>query len=612
MAETVIQLPQLDQARRSEWWRAATGVAAVAAVFCLIVSAILVRQIVRDARENPLAADELTQLADKIAARPGDEQLREQFRLADLRVRQDFFQRRQFMKSGGWILLGGALVLAISLKLAFKLAERPPAPGPMDITRAQPARAASLARWAVGGIGLAAAGVLGVLTMAPGAPRLPRPQTERIAAQVEEPIPEEQFAKNWPMFRGYCGIGVAPAQEIPAAWDGASGKNILWKTPLPLSGNNSPIVWEDKVFCSGADGLKREVYCFDAKDGKPLWQRIVSTSDKPTPDEEIVSKGTGYAPSTMATDGRRVFAIFPTGDVACIDFAGKIVWSKKFDVSDNSYGHASSLLVWKDLLILQLDAGKTEKAGKSALVALKCASGEQAWKVSRPVMQSWTTPIIAKTAKGEQLITVGNPWIIAYDATGKELWRYGKTNGEVAPSAGFADGIVYFGVETCELLAIRADGSGDVSTSGLLWKTSPSYLPDTSSLLATSKHLFLVKDSNLECFDAKHEPKDGEALWEAELSPEIVKASPVLVGDRVCITDSTGAMFIFDPETMPAAVKIRAPFTGFLSLWTDRVADVVAKMQRGTIGEPVMATPAFVGGRIYVRGEKDLFCVGTK
>lgn len=648
MPEKTIQLPQVGQtpvgeggagcasahvtgSARRQWWFAAAGVAAVASAFCLILAVVLVRELLRDARENPLAAARLTAIDDRINAaekavkdmEAADEEppaaqmqakyaalesLRAEYRHADEQIRKEFFERRRFMTFGGWMLLGGAIVLAISLKTAFKLAEEPPALGPMDMSRAQPARAASFARWAVVGCAVAAAATLGLVVFVPGTTPLPkvatdrsvRPTTDRsVGPTTTRPVTEDMLAKNWIGFRGYMGIGVAAPRAVLTDWDGPSGKNILWKMPVPLPGNNSPIIFEDRLFMTGSDGLKREVYCFDANTGKPIWTKLVSKTEKPVPDEEIVNKGTGWAPATMATDGNRVMAMFPTGELVALDIEGNELWRKQYDVADNSYGHASSLLVWNNRLIVQLDIGKTTKTIKSCILALDTTTGNEIWKTPRPVIQSWASPIVAKTPSGVQIIAAGNPWIAAYDpASGKEIWKYKGFGGELAPSPGYANGLVYMGVETSDLLAIRTDLKGDVNASAVVWKTSEAYLPDIVSILATDDFVFSIKGGRIVCLDAKTGPKNDEPVWDCDVSEIDFKASPILVGDTVFVLDTDGVMHMFKVNEKVTLTKV-----GGKDVSTSRKAK---------LGEGCLATPAFANGRIYLRGEKNLYCIGTK
>jgi len=117
----------------------------------------------------------------------------------------------------------------------------------------------------------------------------------------------------------------------------------LWKVPVPLPGNNSPIIWKNRLFISGATKERREVYCFDTDSGKLLWKTNVTTRPGANAKPVKTNTGTGYASSTMATDGKRVYAIFATGDLTALDFSGNIVWTHSLGTPNNHYGHASSL-----------------------------------------------------------------------------------------------------------------------------------------------------------------------------------------------------------------------------------------------------------------------------
>ena len=141
---------------------------------------------------------------------------------------------------------------------------------------------------------------------------------------------------------------------MPDDWDGPSGKNIVWKSPVPLPGNSSPMVVAGRIFFTGADENQRQVFCYEAKTGKLLWQRDVpSTPESRKPVK--LNDDTGYAACTMASDGRYVAAIFANGDLAAYDLDGKLAWSQSLGIPDNPYGHAASLSIYKNLLLVPLD-----------------------------------------------------------------------------------------------------------------------------------------------------------------------------------------------------------------------------------------------------------------
>ncbi|MHC4632464.1 MAG: outer membrane protein assembly factor BamB family protein, partial [Planctomycetota bacterium] len=159
-----------------------------------------------------------------------------------------------------------------------------------------------------------------------------------------------------------------------------------------------------------------------------------------------------------ATDGQRVYAIFANGDVVCFDFDGGQIWARSVGPLNNMYGHASSLVIHRNLLLIQLDQARTEDK-LSKLMAIEATSGRTVWEKQRPVPDSWATPIVINTGGREEIITCGNPWVIAYaPTTGEELWRVKCLSGDVAPSPVYSKGLVYV-INAYELLiAIRPGG----------------------------------------------------------------------------------------------------------------------------------------------------------
>jgi len=335
------------------------------------------------------------------------------------------------------------------------------------------------------------------------------------------------------------------------------------------------------VFCAGANEQRREVYCFDAHTGRLLWQKPVSNELSAEDDPPTVSDDTGYAAPTMATDGKRVFAIFANGDVGAFDLEGKQLWTRSMGRPENTYGHASSLLTCPGLLIIQLDQGSSPEEGLSALVALDAATGKRVWESPRPVRDSWASPILIEHKGRQQIITSGAPWVISYDPkTGKEYWRAECLSGDVAPSPIYANGLVMVCADGSDLTAIRPDGDGDVTKTHLAWAEFGN-MPDTVSPVSDGQFVYVVASwGSLTCFDAS----TGKQVWQQSLEGSY-RSSPVLAGDLIYLMDTDGKMHMI------------------------RTGSVYEEVGTAPLGEPASASPAFANGRIYLRGAQHLFCI---
>jgi len=353
----------------------------------------------------------------------------------------------------------------------------------------------------------------------------------------------------------------------------ASGEGVRWKSEVPLPGMNSPVVWGDRVFLSGANATAREVYCLDAVSGQLLWKQALASSPAAMDKPLKVTDDTGYAASTMATDGRHVFAIFANGDLAAFDFEGKPLWQRSLGLPENAYGYSSSLATFEDLVIVQFD-----RKHDSFLAGLEATTGTTRWQTARAFGPSWASPQIIATPAGVQLVTAAEPHVIAYDPhNGNELWRVECLKGaEVAVSPAYADGVVYAAAEHINLTAI------DVTTRKILWQTHDVTPSIGTPLVVNGLIFFGLADTGIVCLDAK----TGAEHWQAE-TDEGIYASPVLVGDRIYLPDRGGTMHIFKADG------------GSFQL--------VAAPQ---VGEEVYSTPAVVGDGLFVRGVKHLFRFG--
>jgi outer membrane protein assembly factor BamB len=573
---------------------AARGAAVVAGLFCLVVGTLLA---VVHFQNPDMSLDKNEELARLRAAlvKVSDDDVREaiqaDLRQRDLELRRGFFGRQAFMRAGGGLLVGGFVVFVIGAALAASYGKRLPHPGP-EAKRTPVARAA---RWAVAGVATvlvtAAIGLL-VFSDTPTPPPAGVPENGSGDAGGETAAPTDavdagpppsadEIARQWPRFRGPGGLGISHDANVPQTWDGKTGLNILWRTPLPLRGANSPVVWGKRVFCTGAAEKVREVFCFDADTGRLAWRTPVSTPAGAAAKPPEILEDTGFSASTAATDGRFVCAIFANGDIACLTVDGKTVWAKNLGPFRNSYGYASSLHIYGDTVIIIIDQGTPGKTD-SHLVALNLRTGDPAWKTQRPVPASWGSPILYSTGEREEFATVANPFVIAYNpADGKELWRAKVLDGDVAPSPVYANGMVYAANTGAFFAAVRAGGSGDVTATHVAWKGEDG-LPDIVSPIVTQQVALLITTDGL--FTA-YAAAEGKFLWEAEID-RIFMASPTLVGDVIYLPDIKGL--------------------------THRLAVTVAGMKElsaSPLGEEVVASPAFLDGRIIVRGKKHLWAI---
>src|ERR1035441_10322994 len=127
-------------------------------------------------------------------------------------------------------------------------------------------------------------------------------------------------AENWPQWRGPYFNGSTTEKGLPAQW--SKTENVAWVAPLPGYSGATPAVWEDSVFVSSPDEQKNLLLiCLDRRTGKVRWQKVVGVGNR--------EKGrNNMASPSPATDGKRVFSLFATGDLAAFDFAGKELWKR--------------------------------------------------------------------------------------------------------------------------------------------------------------------------------------------------------------------------------------------------------------------------------------------
>lgn len=563
----------------------AQTIALVAALLVVVVSVLLIADHVRLLNMDPLNDPILLELRNDLAQSVDhDQAVVEQIRTYDLYARRAFFSNQQQRQSGGFLLLGGAVICLLAMKFSRMWKPRLPEVGKSD--RVDHWELNQLFRQLMA----ATAVFLIVISLffsffvqSDLTTLLKQKQAEVVATSVVEPDVEQlillfptptklipQMKDNWPSLRGPGGIGIAKNGRFPMSWDVGSGIGVLWKEEIPVHGFNSPIIWENRLFYTGGDEEGFEIFCHDAYTGDLLWTAMV----EPTVELPEISEDTGFSAPSMATDGKRVFAIFATGDIAAFDFEGKLVWNRNLGLPKNPYGMGSSLISDGIRLFIQYDHQEDQK-----VIALDCVTGDVLWETARTHI-SWASPVLIETVAGMQLILNDEEFVTSYDpASGSVLWQVSCLGGEVAPSPAFnGEDIVFVANEYAQASALRLNGG----TPEILWQYDE-YLPEIASPLATKDRFYIATTAgDIICLDAL----TGDVKWEQEFD-EGFNASPILAGNHIYAVDVAGVVHILDANT-----------------------DVCHEITAIEMGEPVYATPGFVGNRIYIRGDEFLYCIG--
>jgi outer membrane protein assembly factor BamB len=285
------------------------------------------------------------------------------------------------------------------------------------------------------------------------------------------------------------------------------------------------------------------------------------------------------------TDGELVFAWFGTGQLIALDRAGAVKWQrhlgKEIAPFDIQWGHGSSPVLYRDLVILLCD-----QPSASYLLAIDKRTGQNRWKADRGKGRtSYSTPLVVQHASGAELIVNSSERIDAYDpATGRALWYTGEANRFPIPTPVVHDGIVYAsrGYRSGPYMAIRTGGAGDVSASHVVWRV-PTGAPYVSSLLYYDDVVYMANDVGvLTAVDAK----SGERLWQHRVEG-VFSASPVAGGGHVYFVSENGDTIVVKAGRTPAIVS------------------------RNAVGERALASPALSNGRVFIRTDEHVFCIGT-
>lgn len=388
-------------------------------------------------------------------------------------------------------------------------------------------------------------------------------------------------AENWPRFRGPLGTGHHTGAALPTTWDAA---NILWRVELKGIGHSSPVNWEHRIFLTAAtdEGRNRLVFALDARDGKLLWEKSVACESP-----ERVHGMNSHATATCATDGERVVAFFGKAGIHCHDLDGKPLWSQSLGEFPGPWGVSASPVFSGPNVIQNCDA-----QGASSIVALDKKTGKIAWRTSRgeKPMGGWGTPIEIRADARPELVVNGEQGVDAYDpATGKPLWNCAGYNGRGEPVPEFARGLLFVvNGKVGDIYAVRPGGSGNVSETRRVWHTPRPKVRDISSPVVVGDYLFAI---DMKGNATTYEAASGKVLW-SEKIPGAFSASPVESGGLIYLNTESGETLVIRPGPK---------------------LDLVARNSLGArAGELFRASITPLNGRLYLRSNRALYCIGAK
>ncbi len=388
-------------------------------------------------------------------------------------------------------------------------------------------------------------------------------------------------AEDWPQFRGPTGQGHSSERGLPVEW--SESLNVIWKSPVPGLGWSSPAVSAGRVWVTTA--IENEypaslrALAFDVETGREL----VNTEVVSIVQDPFANPKNSFASPTPIIEGDRVYVHFGGDGTAALTTSGDIVWKIRLPYHA-LHGNGGSPTLYGDLLIINCDGDED-----AYVVAVDKNTGEIRWKTPRrqPIAQAYSTPLVIRVADRDQVISIGGYRAAAYDPlTGMEIWRVGYPEGySNVPRPVYGHGLVYIatGLQRPNLLAVRPNGTGDVTGTHIAWKLERS-VPVTSSPVIVGDEIYIVSDLGIA---TSLDARTGKIHWQERLGGNY-SASPVFADGRIYFLNETGLATIITPGKK---------FT---------------PVMRNTIDGSTLASPAFSGGSIFLRSDTHLYRIGGR
>jgi outer membrane protein assembly factor BamB len=427
-------------------------------------------------------------------------------------------------------------------------------------------------------------------------------------------------ADAWPHWRGPAHTGVASG-SAPVEW--SDTKHVAWKVAIPGRGHSSPVVWGDRIFLTtaiptgraaaaapasepqagfrgrggrrgggsgGGEGAREEhrfeVIAFDRATGKEAWRQVALTA---SPHEGYHQMYGSFASNSPTTDGERVYASFGSRGVYAYDMNGRPVWQKDFGLQMRmfmAFGEGVGPVLDDGRLILLFD-----HEGEGFVTMLDAATGRELWRTPRTEGTNWAAPLVVTHNGRKQVVVNSARKVRGYDfETGKPVWEAAGLGLNTIPRAVQHQDlvIVMSGFINQALLAIKLGREGDLTgTDAIAWTANRGLSYTASPVLHEGKLYFITDTAMVSSLDAV---TGAPAYQQVRLpKPYNIKASPVLAGGHL----------YFPTEEGDVVVAKAGPALDIVAINT--LSD-----------QSFIASPAVVGGDMYLRSRTHLFKISDK
>ena len=389
-------------------------------------------------------------------------------------------------------------------------------------------------------------------------------------------------AADWPWWRGPSVDGATAAQNIPTSWN--ADQNVLWKADVPGKGHSSPIVVGERVFLTSAvdEGQIQSLLCYDLQTGRPIWNTELHSGQFAK-----VHRDNTQASATPASDGLRIYTAFGNRDgvqLSAIDMQGKIVWSRKTGDYPSEHGFCSSVCLYENLVYV---AG--EALGTGFIAAFDGETGDEVWRRPRTPdakHANYATPVVVQLAGRPQLIHAGWHVVSSYDPrSGELLWENPGPADVNANCIAIEDPylIVSGGYPQKGIFCIKADEMEGKYGRKVVWETHSNVAWVPTPLIHDGRVLILSDKGVLSDLDLK----TGKSHWTERLSGSAY-ASPIRVGDVFMATTRDGTTTVFQST------------------------DAFVKLAENNLDGAGNATPVAVNGKLLIRTDNALYCIGAE